>query len=113
MLRDLRNRKAVPLWKAAAEAGMDSTLLSKIELGRRLPTGGQTAALARYYEVPLEQIEAAVIVENFRKLAKKNPRAAALAATRIAESAGEYRVNKRPIAGNKPPPPVNKPEKRT
>jgi transcriptional regulator with XRE-family HTH domain len=112
MLRELRGGKGVPMWKAAAGAGMDSTLLCKIELGHRLPTDEQAAALARYYEAPPEQIEAALMVEKFKREAAKNPAAAALAAAQIAESAGEYRANKGPTAGHKQAPAVNKSKKR-
>ena len=112
MLRDLRNHKGVPMWKAAAWANMDSSLLCKIERGHRLPTDEQAAALARYFEVPPEQIEGALMAEKFLKNAAKNPEAAALALARIAESAGEYRVSKGPTAANKPASTVNKPKKR-
>jgi transcriptional regulator with XRE-family HTH domain len=112
MLRDLRLRKGVPMWKAAAGADMDSSLLCKIERGNRLPTDPQAAALARYFEVPLIRIEAALIAEKFLKTAAKNPEAAALALVRIEEGAGEYRVSNRPTAANKPAPAVNKSKKR-
>jgi transcriptional regulator with XRE-family HTH domain len=112
MLRELRLRKGVPLWKAAAAADMDSTLLCKLERGNRLPTDAQAAALARYFEVPLIQIEAALMAEKFLKDAAKNPGAAALALARIEEGAGEYHVSKRPTAANKPASSVNKPKKR-
>lgn len=113
MLRDLRNRKGVPMWKAAAGANMDSSLLCKIERGNRLPTPEQAAALARYFGVPAEQIEGALMAEKFLKEAAMNPEAAAHAVARIAESGGEYRVSKPPTAANKPPVAVNKPKKRS
>ena len=112
MLRDLRKGKGVPMWSVAAAAGMDSTLLSKIELGRRLPTGEQAAALARYFGVPAEEIQGALMAERFFKEAEKNPEAAARALARIEEGAGEYRVSKEPTAGDKPGAAVNKAKKR-
>jgi len=112
MLRKLRIDRGLPLWKAAAAAEMDSSLLSKIELGRRLPTDEQAAALARHFEMPEEEMQAALMAEKFFREAAKNPAAAALALTRIEEGAGEYRVNRAPIAGNKPARAVNKVKKR-
>ena len=40
---------------------MDSTLLSKLELGGRLPTDDQAAALARYYRIPADDMRSRVV----------------------------------------------------
>jgi transcriptional regulator with XRE-family HTH domain len=48
-LRSLREQGGTSLRVVAAAADLDSTLLSKLELGDRLPTDQQAAALARHY----------------------------------------------------------------
>jgi len=74
-LRQLRHAKGVPLRVAAAAAEMDTALLSKVELGQRLPTEKQTAALAAYFSVPLERMEAKRLAEKFWMENKDNPAA--------------------------------------
>ena len=64
-LRELRQDKALPLRVVAAAADMDTALLSKVELGQRLPTEKQTAALAAFFSVPLEEMAAKRIAEKF------------------------------------------------
>jgi transcriptional regulator with XRE-family HTH domain len=67
-LRSLREQQGVPLRVVAAAAGMDSTLLSKIELGNRLPTHTQAESLAGYYKIPDEmrrRVLAARILQQF------------------------------------------------
>ena len=80
---------------------MDSTLLSKIELGQRLPTPAQTAALAKFFRVALTELEGRRMAEKFLSDNGHNPAAAALALTRIQESSGEYSVKRRPATGSK------------
>ena len=75
-LRQLRQAKGLPLRVVAAEAEMDTALLSKVELGQRLPTEKQTAALAAYFSVPLEGMEAKRLAERFWMENKDNPAAA-------------------------------------
>ena len=60
-LRGLREKRDVPLRVVAAAADMDSTLLSKIELGDRLPTDAQADALARYYKVPADEMRSRLV----------------------------------------------------
>jgi len=64
-LRDLRQGKGLPLRVVAAAAEMDTALLSKVELGQRLPTEKQTAAFAAFFSVPLEEMEGKRIAEKF------------------------------------------------
>jgi transcriptional regulator with XRE-family HTH domain len=64
-LRALRQARGVPLRAVAAEAEMDTALLSKIELGRRLPTEKQIAAFAAFFGVPPEEMEGKRIAEKF------------------------------------------------
>ena len=100
-LRKLREDRQLPLWKVAHAAEMDSTLLSKIELGQRLPTPEQTAALATFFRVAVTELESMRMAEKFLSDNGHNPEAAALALTRIRESAGEYSVKRRRITGSK------------
>lgn len=72
---------------------MDSTRLSKIELGQRLPTVEQTAALVRFFGADAEEFESMRIAEKILKDYGHNPEATALALTRIQESAGSNFVN--------------------
>jgi hypothetical protein len=60
----------------AAVAEMDSTLLSKIELGQRLPTEPQTKALAEFFEIAFEEMEAKRLAERFWMTHGDNPAAA-------------------------------------
>lgn len=55
-LRRLREDHAVPLRVVAAAVDLDSTLLSKLELGDRLPTDKQAVALAGYYRIPADEM---------------------------------------------------------
>lgn len=80
---------------------MDSTLLSKIELGQRLPTQEQTAALAKFFRVALTELESMRMAEKFLSDNGHNPAAAALAVARIRESAGEYFVKTKRTAASK------------
>jgi len=88
-LRELRQAKALPLRSVAAAAEMDSTLLSKIELGQRLPTESQARALASFFGVPPEDLEVKRITARFWLDNNSNP-AAAKAALMIRESAPAY-----------------------
>ena len=80
---------------------MDSALLSKIELGLRRPTHEQTAALARYFEADVNELESMRMAEKFLSDNGHNPAAAALAAARIREGAIEYRVKRKPTVASK------------
>lgn len=74
-LRELRHNRSIPLRVVAAAAEMDTALLSKVELGQRLPTEKQTAALAVYFSAPLEEMEAKRLAEKFWIENKDNPAA--------------------------------------
>lgn len=100
-LRSMRERKNLPLWKVAHAAEMDSTRLSKIELGQRLPTEDQIVALAKFFGVAVTELESMRMAEKFLSDNGHNPAAAALAVTRIRESTGEYFVKRRRTTGNK------------
>jgi len=110
ILRGLRQKLQLPLWKVAAAADMDSTLLSKIELGQRLPTEEQTAALAAYFGVPAAEFEGARIADKFLKENGHKPDAAAIALSRIQESC-DYLKRKTSVS-SKSGRSANKPQKR-
>ena len=99
-LRKLRGGRNEPQWRVAAAAEMDSASLSKIELGDRLPTPEQAGLLARFFGVPLREIERRRIAAKFWLEHGNNP-AVAAAAEAIHDTATAYVVNK----------PVNKPGK--
>jgi len=80
-LRYLREQKKVPLRVVAAAAEMDQAHLSKAELGQRVLTAEQTAALAKYFGINPTDMEARRIAEKFRQDFADNP--AALKAVRI------------------------------
>ena len=85
-LRALRQARGLPLRAVAAEAEMDTALLSKIELGQRLPTEKQIAAFAAFFAVSQEEMEAKRIVEKFW-LDHRASTAAARAASLINQAA--------------------------
>jgi transcriptional regulator with XRE-family HTH domain len=100
MLRDLRISRGEKLRTVAAAADMDTSLLSKIELGQRFPT--------RHFGVPPTELDGVRMADEILKKLAENPAAAELALARIEECAGEYRVSNRRTTGNKPAPVVNK-----
>lgn len=91
LLRQLRKARKLPLRSVAAVAEMDSTLLSKIELGQRLPTEPQTKALADFFDLPFEEMEAKRLAERFWMDHGESP-AAKRAASLIKEQAAEYKT---------------------
>ena len=93
MLRKLRQDRNVPLRVVAAAAQMDSTLLSKVELNQRLPTPAQTTALAKFFGVAREELEAKRIATKFWHDFGESP-AAEQAVSLLHEQAGEYKVRK-------------------
>lgn len=75
-LRSLREGQELPLRVVAAAAAMDQAHLSKVELGQRLLTGEQAAAIAKFFKVNATEFEARRIVEKFRLEHADNPAAA-------------------------------------
>jgi transcriptional regulator with XRE-family HTH domain len=57
LLRRARTERGEPLRVVAAAAGIDSTLLSRIERGERLPTEPQLHALAAHFDLPADELE--------------------------------------------------------
>jgi transcriptional regulator with XRE-family HTH domain len=92
-LRQLRLARDLPLRTVAAAAEMDSTHLSKIELGQRLPTEDQTKALAAFFKVSFQEMEAKRLAERFWLEHGDSP-AAKQAVSLLREQAAEYKTKK-------------------
>ena len=63
-IRTLRLEMNVPLRVVAAAVEIDSTLLSRFELGDRFPTPDQLARFAGYFQLPLKELSAQVIADR-------------------------------------------------
>lgn len=74
-LRGMRETKELPLRVVAAAAEMDQAHLSKVELGQRLLTAEQANAIAKFFGIEANEIEARRIVERFRLEHADNPAA--------------------------------------
>lgn len=61
----MRESRQMPLRVVAAAAEMDQAHLSKVELGQRLLTSRQACAIARFFEIGEDEMEARRIVEKF------------------------------------------------
>jgi transcriptional regulator with XRE-family HTH domain len=72
-LRHLREERKLPLRAVAAAAEMDQAHLSKAELGQRLLTADQVAAIAKFFKEDGTQMEARRIAEKFRMEHADNP----------------------------------------
>lgn len=92
-LRALREAKALPLRVVAAAAEMDQAHLSKVELGQRMLTADQAAAIAKFFDLDANDIEARRIVEKFRLEHADNP-AAEQAILMLHEEIAAYAVKK-------------------
>ena len=110
-LRQLREAADVPARVPAAAAEIESSLLSKIENGKRPVTPSQLAALAKFYGVDLEPLETKRVAEDMRRRYGSHPGFAAAAAI-VEEEAGEYRVKKTSTTGSKPARAANNPKKK-
>lgn len=90
---------------------MDSTLLSKIENAKRLPTATQLAALAKFFKMPLEPLESRRLAEEMMRRYRKHPQLG-IAAAIVREEAGEYDANNVSARVSKSVKAVNKPKKK-
>ncbi|MCO5069195.1 MAG: helix-turn-helix domain-containing protein [Kiritimatiellae bacterium] len=99
LLRRLRKERKLPLRIVAGAAEMDSTLLSRIELGLRLPTEEQTRAFAAFFKVSFEELEAKRLAERFWMDHGESP-AAEKAANLIREQAAEYKTKNNSKGGS-------------
>lgn len=64
IIRTLRLQQNVPLRVVAAAVEIDSTLLSRFELGDRFPTDEQLKRFAEYFQLPFEDLAAQVIADR-------------------------------------------------
>ncbi len=83
MIRTLRTQRGEPLRVVAAAIEVDSSLLSKIEHGERLPTEQQLSKLAKYFDIPLDKLKAQAIADKIVTSYDSNP--TTLQALKIAE----------------------------
>lgn len=67
-LKGFREAEGLSVRKAAANADMDATVLSRIEHGHRLPTAVQLAILAKLYGQPLESL---LIINTYTEIKQK------------------------------------------
>lgn len=74
-LRSMRESKRLPLRVVAAAAEMDQAHLSKVELGQRMLTTDQAFAIAKFFSVDVNEMEARRIAEKFRFEYATNPAA--------------------------------------
>lgn len=95
-LRELRVERGLPLRAVAASLQIDVALVSKIELGQRLPTEEQSVRLAKFFGVSATELHARRIAAKFRQENGDNPKAAREAILMLAENAGIYPAGKRP-----------------
>lgn len=63
-IRTLRLKQNVPLRVVAAAVEIDSTLLSRLELGERFPTDEQVKRFAGYFQLPMDELAAQVIADR-------------------------------------------------
>ena len=71
----MRENSDLPIRVVAAAAEMDQAHLSKVELGQRLPTADQAAAIAKFFKIDVTEMEARRIAEKFRMEHADNPAA--------------------------------------
>lgn len=83
IIRTLRKQRGEPLRVVAAAIEIDSSLLSKIEHGERLPTEQQLSNLAKYFNISLEKLKAQAIADKIVTSYDYNP--TTLRALKIAE----------------------------
>jgi len=72
-LRELRLEKDLALREVAAAVGMDQAHLSKAELGQRLPTEEQVKALAVFFQIEPEEMEARRLAEKVIRELEESP----------------------------------------
>jgi transcriptional regulator with XRE-family HTH domain len=88
IIRNLRLQQNVPLRVVAAAVEIDSTLLSRFELGERFPTGEQLKRFATYFQCSLEDLAAQLIADRIIAAYGNDSvtmKAAAIVQERIAE----------------------------
>lgn len=94
-IRALRLQKNVPLRVVAAAVEIDSTLLSRFELGERFPTDQQIKRFADYFQLPLQELAAQVIADRIITVYGAEP-VTARAAEMVKERLAEYEAQTPP-----------------
>jgi transcriptional regulator with XRE-family HTH domain len=93
-IRALRQEKSLPLRVVAAAIEIDSTLLSRFELGDRFPTDDQIRRFADYFQRAPDELAAQVIAD--RIIAAYGPeQVTARAAEIVRELIADYPSQKR------------------
>lgn len=91
-IRTLRLQQNAPLRVVAAAVEIDSTLLSRLELGERFPTDEQIKRFSEYFRLSFEELAALVIADRIIAAYGKDSvtmKATAIVQERIAEEYGE------------------------
>ena len=88
--RQARNERNLPIRAVAAAAEMDQALLSKVELGQRLPTEEQASSIARYLGIDETRVIGRLFAERFIREHKDSPAAAREAITILGEQSPIY-----------------------
>ena len=89
LIRSIRMRRKEPLRVIAAAVGIDSTLLSKLERGERLPTEMQISNFAQVFQLSETELKGIVIAEKMMTI-YDDADAVAYAAQVIKEQAETY-----------------------
>lgn len=66
-IKQLRMNKGSTLHEVAVGTNIDSTLLSKIERGDRLPTDIQISKLSVFFQIPVKNLQTISIAEKIIK----------------------------------------------
>jgi len=88
--RQARNERKLPIRAIAAAAEMDQALLSKVELGQRLPTEEQAGKIARHLGIDETKVIGRLFAERFIRDHKDRPAAAQEAISILGEQAPVY-----------------------
>lgn len=87
-IRSLRLQQNVPLRVIAAAIEIDSTMLSRFELGERFPNEEQLKRFSAYFQLPIEELAAQLIADRIIAAygnEEITSKAAAIVQDRIAE----------------------------
>jgi transcriptional regulator with XRE-family HTH domain len=74
--RQARIARHLPIRAVAAAADMDQALLSKVELGQRLPTEEQASSIAKFLGIDETKVIGRLFAERFIRQHKDSPAAA-------------------------------------
>ena len=66
-LKSMRLRSGKTLHQMAVSTDIDSTIISKIERGVRLPTSDQLKMFSNYFDLPFDDLNAVLVAEKIIK----------------------------------------------